>query len=123
MNSPPMEGSSAQKNGLRKGELVTEINGRSTKGMTAFDVIEMVMPDPSKTMSMKLQDPASKEARVVVLDRAIADVKNPVNYKLLEKTGYIRLAEFNALAPQKVWRIRRSHTLPYHPLQPPPYRR
>jgi len=97
-----MEGSSAQKQGLHKGELVTEINGRSTKGMTAFDVIEMVMPDTSKTMTMKLQDAATQEARVVQLDRATAEVRDPVSYKLLDKTGYIRLAEFNALGPQKV---------------------
>ena len=119
MNSPPMEGSSAQKRGLRKGELVTEINGRNTKGMTAFDVIEMVMPDTSKTMTMKLQDAVTQETRVVQLDRAIAETRDPVNYKLLDKTGYIRLAEFNALGPQKVGVNVEPWTRPPAPLPPP----
>lgn len=103
VNSPPMAGSSAEKRGVAKGDRVLEINGKSTKGMTAFDVIDLVMEDRSPTFRVTLQTPKEDSPREVELERSVAAIADPVQSKLLgDATGYLRIAEFNARSTSAV---------------------
>jgi carboxyl-terminal processing protease len=105
VSAPPMEGSSALAKGVHKGDLVVSINGRSTEGFSSFDVIDLVMADESPVVTLTLQDPNGSGApRVVVLDRRVSAVADPVTYRMLEgtRTGYVRLQEFNSRCAVRV---------------------
>lgn len=100
--SPPMADSSALKMGLKKGDLVTAINGQSTKGLTSFDIVDLVMADSSPTLRLTTSSPENGD-KEVILDRKVASLRNPVSFRVLDTgTGYIRLDEFNALCPIKL---------------------
>ena len=103
--SLPMEGSSAQKKGLKKGDLVLEINGQNTEGLTSFDVVDLVMASDDPVLELKIQDPSLEApAHIVPLERKVASLPDPVSYRLIKgtKTGYIRLSEFNARCATRV---------------------
>ena len=107
VGAPPIPNSEAARVGMQVGDFVTEINGVSTTGRTAFDIIDQISEDPSaKTVTMTIRPKGSTEsdpAKVVSMSRAFAEVKNPVQYKISEirsdgtKVGYIKISEFNAL--------------------------
>jgi carboxyl-terminal processing protease len=107
VGAPPIPNSEAARVGMQVGDYVTEINGVSTAGRTAFDIIDQISEDPSaKTVTMTVRPKGSTAAdpvKVVSMSRAFAAVKNPVQYKISEtrsdgtKVGYIRISEFNAL--------------------------
>jgi C-terminal processing protease CtpA/Prc len=97
--SPPMQGSTGFAAGLKQGDVITAINGRSTQGMSSFDVIEEVMEGNLPTITLAIDSGSeAAPARVVSLDRTVTNVRDPVEYKVLDgsHTGYIQLTEFNS---------------------------
>ena len=105
--SPPMGGSSALAIGLKKGDFVTAINGQSTKGMSSFDVIDLMMEEDNNgnpNLKLKVQKPGQNEEKEISLKRKILALADPVTFKLLDgtHTGYIRLSEFNARCAVRV---------------------
>jgi len=101
--SPPMAGSSALAKGLKKGDLVVSINGKSTEGLTSFDVIDLVTKDDNPLLTLGIQKPEDTAAiqQTVSLKRKLLEIRDPVQYQVLnggpgQRTGVIRLVEFNA---------------------------
>lgn len=113
VGAPPIVGSAADKAGLRTGDYVTAVNGVSTQGRTAFDIIDQISDNPNaQTVSMTIR-PKNKSndieaERVVVMDRLFQEIKDPIRYKITEtradgtKVGYIRIAEFNSLVKARL---------------------
>jgi len=114
VGAPPIEGSSSYQAGLKTGDFVVSVNGKPTRGRTAFDIIDQISEDPNaKTVTFgilrkkvessieSLGDIDSAETFDVTLDRQTMEVKDPVTYKLSEtrkdgtKVGYVRVSEFN----------------------------
>jgi carboxyl-terminal processing protease len=104
---PPVRGSTAAKAGFQKGDLIYSINGKTTSGMTAMMLLDMMSTDESPTVTMEyahVNGDKEGEKMTATLQRVLAEkATNPVEYyskklsngKLL---GYIRLSEFNAEA-------------------------
>jgi carboxyl-terminal processing protease len=113
VGAPPIVGSAADKAGLRTGDYVTAVNGVSTQGRTAFDIIDQISDNPNaQTVAMTIR-PKNKSndieaERVVVMDRLFQEIKDPIRYKITEtradgtKVGYIRIAEFNSLVKARL---------------------
>jgi carboxyl-terminal processing protease len=100
--SPPMADSSALKEGIKKGDIITTVNGRPTDGLTSFDIVDLVMADRTPTLEVTVKAAGGVEKKVV-LDRKVAALRDPVTYRVLDSgSGYIRLDEFNALCPTKL---------------------
>lgn len=116
VGAPPIEGSSSYRAGLQVGDYVVSVNGRPTRGRTAFDIIDQISEDPNaKTVTFgilrkhgesslkSLGDVDGATTFDVTLDRQTMEVKDPVSYKLTEsrkdgtKVGYVRVSEFNAV--------------------------
>ena len=107
VGSPPVPKSASDVAGLQVGDRVTAINGLSTDGRTAFDIIDQIGENPNaKTVTMTiLRDGKSND---VTMDRAFLEVKDPIRYKISEtrsdgtKVGFVRILEFNALVKTKL---------------------
>ena len=100
--SPPISGSSGEKAGIRKGDYVYAINGKSTDGMTAIQVLDMMSNDKSPTVTLEIGS-SDGIHKSLVLSRSTEKAKNPVSYSIETlrdgmKVGYVNLGDFNAEA-------------------------
>eukprot|EP00981_Chlorochromonas_danica_P011294 scaffold3849_cov264-Ochromonas_danica.AAC.8 len=130
--APPIIGSSGQLAGIKKGDIVYSVNGKSTKEINAIQLLEDMSNDVQPTLTLEIGPPLSQEEeevgsgsgsgssshRVVVLQRALEKANNPVTFHIVtlpslttttstttrpnKKIGLIQLEEFNQLAPQAV---------------------
>jgi carboxyl-terminal processing protease len=105
VGAPPIAGSAADRAGLRQGDFVTAINGISTAGRTAFDIIDQISEHPNApTVAMTVRPVDGAEAATeIVMERTFEEVKDPVRYRISEtrpdgtKVGLIKITEFNSL--------------------------
>jgi carboxyl-terminal processing protease len=107
VGAPPIPESEAARVGLQVGDYVTAINGVSTTGRNAFDIIDQIAEDPNaKSLTMTIRPKGSDgtdPGNVVTMSRAFAEIRNPVQYKISEtrsdgtKVGFVKIAEFNAI--------------------------
>lgn len=93
----PFEGSPAEKAGLKKGDIITEIDGKSVKGKTSSDVSDMIKGmSGSKVKITVARD--GKEIEFEVTRETI--VLDSVTYKMYEKNGkkigYVNVSIFAA---------------------------
>lgn len=86
--------SSADLNGLKAGDMIIEINGRTILSMTADAALKQITGEVGTTISLKTV--SNGEERVVTLTRQQIDIES-VTYKMLEgNIGYVRIMYFNA---------------------------
>ena len=107
VGAPPIPASEAARAGFQVGDFVTAINGVPTAGRTAFDIIDQIAEDPNaKTISMTVRPKdldASDPGKIITMNRAFAEVRDPVQYKIVEsrsdgtKVGFVKITEFNAI--------------------------
>jgi len=115
VGAPPVQGSEADKGGLKIGDFIVAVNGVETQGRTAFDIIDQIAENPNaQVVTMTVLTQGSDDMigegyrRDVTMKRQTMEVKNPVTYKITEKrndgtiVGYIRISEFNSLVKPKL---------------------
>ena len=101
MITDPYEGYPAQKEGLMAGDLIVEIEGKSTKGKNSGDVSKMLKGQPgTKVKIMIRRDGKDLEKN---LTRVEIKMKNVPYYGMINnETGYIKLAQFTNDAGKEV---------------------
>jgi carboxyl-terminal processing protease len=101
MITDPYEGYPAQKEGLMAGDLIVEIEGKSTKGKSSGDVSKMLKGQPgTKVKIMIRRDGKDLEKN---LTREEIKMKNVPYYGMINnETGYIKLAQFTNDAGKEV---------------------
>ncbi|MCI0454857.1 MAG: S41 family peptidase [Candidatus Dadabacteria bacterium] len=90
----PIEGSPAAKAGIKPGDLLIAIDGKSTRDMSIDEAVKSLRGPKGSTVKVTVQSQSDKNPREVLLVRDIIYVKS-VNSKLLDgKIGYIKLSQF-----------------------------
>ena len=102
ISSAPLSGSSGEKAGLMKGDVVYSINGKSTEGLNAMAALDMLSNDDSDLLTLEYSRDGS-EKKIVKLARSKPTIENPVSYAVKEtkngkRLGYIKLRDFNVNA-------------------------
>ncbi len=99
----PMEGYSAQKQGIRAGDRIIEINGEKIFNMNPDSVRSRVRGEPGTEVRMKIEREGEKDPLDFVLMREEIQVNN-VSYSgyLGNGIGYIRLERFSRRAGDEV---------------------
>ncbi|WP_167884162.1 S41 family peptidase [Leptospira idonii] len=91
----PLEGTPAWKAGLLPHDKIIEINGKSTKGLSLTDSVNLMKGEVGSSISMKIERKGQKEPLVVNLVRELIRIQYIRSSYLSEtKTGYIKLAQF-----------------------------
>lgn len=85
------EGGPAQRAGVRRGDIVMEVDGRSTVGMPPQDVVRRLRGLPGTTVTIRLR--RGGHDVVVTLVRELIGV-TLTTYRRIETVGYMRLREF-----------------------------
>ena len=101
--SEPYEGMPAQRNGLRAGDIILQVDGEDVEGLTVGEVSALLKGTPNTIIKLKLQRPGEKKPIEKEFPREKIQV-NPVAYSGMvgDKVAYIMLSEFTERAAQEI---------------------
>ena len=101
--SEPYEGFPAQIFGLKAGDIILEVEGKSTEEMTTEDVSNLLRGPAKKPVKVKVQRPGEKKPfEVDVVREKIAIDAVPYYGMVDNNTAYIRLSNFTANCSEDV---------------------
>jgi carboxyl-terminal processing protease len=93
--SEPYEGFPAQKSGLRAGDIILEVEGKSTGKMNTEDVSNMLKGPAMKPVKVKIQRPGDKKPFELDIVREKITIDAVPYFGMIDdKTAYIRLSNF-----------------------------
>lgn len=101
--SEPYEGMPAQRNGVKAGDMILEVDGVKVDGKSVSDVSSKLKGTPNTTIKLKLKRPGTPKTIEISFLREKIQV-NPVAYSAIvaNKVGYILLREFTDRAAIEV---------------------
>ncbi|HZL09313.1 MAG TPA: S41 family peptidase [Prolixibacteraceae bacterium] len=99
----PYEGFPAQKSGLKAGDVLLEVAGKSTEKLSTEDVSNLLKGPAQKSIVVKIERYGQKKPLEIEIMREKIQI-DPVPYSgMLDKeTGYIRLSNFTADCTERV---------------------
>jgi carboxyl-terminal processing protease len=93
--SEPYEGFPAQKSGLKAGDILLEVAGKSTEKMSTEDVSTLLKGSANQPVKVKILRPDAKKPFEIEIIREKISIDAVPYYGMLdESTGYIRLSNF-----------------------------
>ncbi|SYZ72913.1 Peptidase, PDZ and S41 family [Candidatus Zixiibacteriota bacterium] len=92
----PMEGSPAYKRGLKSGDIIYEIDGKSTYKMTTSDAAKLMRGTAGTKVTLKIKREGIPDLLDFDVERAVIELKSVSYYGVVPGTniGYIRLSRF-----------------------------
>lgn len=92
----PIDGSPAQKAGLRAGDIILQVDGKDTAGLPLGKVVERITGKPGTSVTLTLLNLDTKAKREVTVMRAVVRIHN-VTWRLLPGTKVydLRIAGFS----------------------------
>ncbi len=101
--SSPYEGFPAQKSGLRAGDKVIKVDGRSIKGKSTSEVSDILKGQAGTEVRVTINRPGVEEPREITIVREKVAVPSvPYAGMLNDTVGYIRLRSFTQTASEDV---------------------
>jgi len=99
----PYEGFPAQKFGLQAGDIILEVEGKSTEGMTTEDISNLLRGPANKPVKIKLQRPGKKKPFEVDVVREKISIDAVPYYGMIDNNiAYIRLSNFTRNCSEEV---------------------
>ena len=96
----PLDGSPAQRQGLRAGDVIVEIEGESTQGMIIGDVVSKLRGREGTIVNFAVRRANRDELLKFSIKREKITLYNiPFAGEIEENIGYIKLSRFNAEGP------------------------
>lgn len=93
----PFENSPTVKAGIKAGDILLEIDGKSTKGKDIDDVSKFLKGSPNTTLKVKIKDPLTQVESVKTITREEINVSSVPYAGMVGKNnefGYVRLTQF-----------------------------
>jgi len=99
----PYEGFPAQKSGLKAGDVLLEVAGKSTEKLSTEDVSALLKGPANKAVVVKIQRYGQKKPMDIEIMREKIQIDPVPYYGMLDKeTGYIRLSNFTENCTERV---------------------
>ncbi len=101
--SEPYEGKPAQKAGLKAGDILLEIDGKSAKGKSTSDVSAILKGQAGTSVNLKFERPGDEDPIELELVRENVKIDNIPYYGMVsDNVGYIKLTGFTRNAGNEV---------------------
>ena len=91
----PMDGSPAEKEGVKAGDYVVKINGTQVQGKTLSEAVELMRGPVGTSLELTIRRKGLRKALVFEITREIIEVKSVKSKIIDDSVGYIRLTAFN----------------------------
>jgi len=98
----PFEGQPAFEAGLRAGDIILEVDGTPIKNMTIMEAVALIRGPKGTPVHLKVMREGLKEPFEVTIIRQRIEIPIIETKWLDEDIAYVRLREFNAVAPDKL---------------------
>jgi carboxyl-terminal processing protease len=99
----PVEGGPAWTLGLRTGDILVQIDGKSTQGLALDEVADLLRGKPGTKVTVKVAREGDNDLRDVTIERQVIVTKSvPYAFVLPNDVGYLRLADFSQDAGKEV---------------------
>lgn len=99
----PYEGFPAYNAGLRAGDIITEVDGKSTKGYDTEEVSQILRGQPGTDVVVKVNRSVSNETMELTITRGDIVIQNVPYFGMVEEgVGYIKLTNFAENAGKEV---------------------
>lgn len=97
----PIDGTPASKAGIKAGDLIVALDGKTVEGLSLTDSVNRMRGAPGSTIMLTIKRQGVDKPIQVTLTREVIHVA-VVHQKLYGDVGYIRLAEFNEAANEGI---------------------
>ncbi len=101
--SEPYEGFPAHKSGLKAGDKILKVDGKSVKGKSTDDMSKILKGEPGTTIEMVIEREGTPDSFIIKLQRENIKIDNIPYYGMLnDHIGYIKLSGFTPNAGRQV---------------------
>ncbi len=92
----PIDGTPADRGGLKAGDIILEVNGEDVTGLSLTEVVDRVVGPAGTTVSLTIRDSDTEKTRKVTMERARIEL-DVVTWERLPgtKVGYVRISAFS----------------------------
>lgn len=91
----PYKGFAADKAGLKAGDILLEVDGKSVKGKSVDDIGKFLKGTPKTEIKLTIQRPGTKDNLIIPVSREEISLKSVPFYTMLnDSVGYIKLVQF-----------------------------
>ena len=98
----PMDGSPAEKKGVKAGDYIVKINETQVQGKTLLEAVELMRGPVGSSLEITVRRKGVKKALVFEIVREIIEVKSVKSKIIDENVGYIRLTSFNENSSKQI---------------------
>ncbi len=98
----PMDGSPAEKEGVKAGDYIVKINETQVQGKTLLEAVELMRGPVGSSLEITVRRKGVKKALVFKIVREIIEVKSVKSKIIDENVGYIRLTSFNENSSKQI---------------------
>jgi carboxyl-terminal processing protease len=99
----PIAGTPAEAAGVKAGDRIVRINGKTTKDMTLNDSIKLMRGEPGTQIVLTVWREKDEKVLDIPIKRAIINIASIKDAYLMDgKTGYVRLIEFQEKAGREL---------------------
>ena len=91
----PMDGSPAEREGVKAGDYIVKINEIQVQGKTLMEAVELMRGPVGSKLEITIRRKGIKKALVFEITREIIEVKSVKSKIIDDSVGYIRLTAFN----------------------------
>lgn len=102
----PIEGTPAARAGIRGGDRIAEVDGRSTQGFTTDEAVRVLRGEPGTKVRVGIRRPGVSEMLYFDLVRAVINIRAvPYAGMVARDVGYVRLSDFSRAATGEMSRM------------------
>ena len=98
----PMDGSPAEREGVKAGDYIVKINETQVQGKTLSEAVELMRGPVGSKLQITIRRKGVKKALIFEITREIIEVKSVKSKIIDESVGYIRLTAFNENSSKQI---------------------
>jgi carboxyl-terminal processing protease len=101
----PIEGTPAQKAGIRAGDFIIKVNDETTKDLTLLDAVQRMRGAKGTKVTLTIQRDGTPEPLVFTLVRDIIKIESVKSKVIEDNIGYVRLTQFQESTAKDLSRV------------------